>query len=150
MEKICVICGRGFHTPPSSKKITCGRECSCARKVATHRGKHPKWSKAARDRNRGLRVYSPDLQQMAVAAAQRSPLAGPFSTNRNAKWWTITSPTGDIYHVRNLNLFTRDYLHLLDGTPVQAASGIRQIRRSQHGKLPRAVSQWKGWRLRED
>lgn len=50
MIKKCVICGEGFPSPPSSKKITCSRECSLIRKSQSHMGKSNAWSGAALQR----------------------------------------------------------------------------------------------------
>jgi hypothetical protein len=84
---------------------------------------------------------------MGTVAAKLSPIAGPFETNYNALIWTIRSPDGTTYTMRNLNLWLRENIDLLPGTPEQARAGIMQIKRSRQGRTKRPVNQWKGWTL---
>ncbi len=145
MRKECVVCGEEFQAPPSSKKITCGKLCSSIRKSESHRGKTHPWSAPARQR---LRERGQTINlTLGTEAARRSPVSGPFPTNRNALVWTIESPEGKLFTMRNLNRFIRTHPTMFDGTLNQARSGFTQMRRSQQGKTKRPVSQWKGWRL---
>ncbi|HEY0267653.1 MAG TPA: hypothetical protein VGC12_00300 [Methyloradius sp.] len=85
--------------------------------------------------------------QKGTPAALQSPVSGPFESNHQALTWVLQSPDGITYKFRNLRLWLRQHVEMLDGTPEQAHAGIMQIKRSMQGKTKRPVSQWKGWRL---
>lgn len=141
----CVICGAEFNAPPSSNKVTCSTPCrrERARRAAT--GRKRTWSEEKRARYKA-RGPSPNLK-LGTPAARNSPKSGPFETNQNALVWTIRSPEGVAYTVRNLKLWLREHAEILPGTPEQAWAGIMQIKRSMDGKTKRPVTQWKGWTL---
>lgn len=147
MQKNCVICGVVFTASPTDKKVTCGKPmCVRTNKSRTHTGKPHPWSQEARQ-HRSAQGKTPNLQ-LGTAAAKLSPLAGPFETNQEAKFWWIVSPDGDRYHLRNLRKFCRDHPHLFASHPWQNAyAGLRQVQAWLMGKTPRTVSQWKGWTL---
>lgn len=150
MHKRCVICNSVFLAPPSSKKITCSSPvCSRQRKQESHRGKHPQWNAASRARL-AERGQTENLQQ-GTKAAQRSPLAGPFETNQEAKLWWIVSTDGTYrYHVRNLRKFCRDHPDLFSPDLWEHAyAGLKQVQASLMGKTPRRVRRWKGWTLEQ-
>lgn len=88
-----------------------------------------------------------DNLRKGTPAALTSPKSGAFESNINALIWTIRSPDGVTYTVRNLSLWLRDNADKLPGTPEQARAGIAQIKRSMEGKLKRPVGSWKGWTL---
>lgn len=145
MERKCVICNSVFNISPSSNKVTCGDACRKERARRSRIGKTTAWneeSKAALS-ERGVT----DNLRKGTLAAQASPIAGPFETNKEALIWTIKSPEGVTYNVRNLNKWLRDHAEMLPGTPEQARAGFMQIKRSMQGKTKRAVSSWKGWAL---
>lgn len=143
--KECVVCGAEFEAPPSSKKITCSPRCSSTRKRETHLGKRHPWSDDARARL-AARGQTRNLAK-GTPAAQQSPIAGPFETNREAKIWRLLSPTGERYEVRNLALFCREHPELFGDEPELAYAGLRQVQAWLQGKTRRRVSQWKGWTL---
>ncbi len=140
-----MICKTVFTCSPSDRKITCSRECrqERARRAKTAKGRP--WSKASRARL-SLRRQTSNLK-LGMQAALQSPIAGPFETNHKALIWVIVSPAGDLYEIRNLNLWLRTHAHLLPGTPEQARAGLMQIKRSTLGKTKRPVQTWKGWTL---
>lgn len=43
-----------------------------------------------------------------VAGLKKSEKTGRFETNIRAKKWTLVSPNGQIYHIKNLSLFVRE------------------------------------------
>ena len=145
MIKTCVVCGGVFQAPPSSKKITCSRECSRANKRRTHLGKRNVWNAEKRKRL-SRRGRTPNLLK-GSPAAQASPRSGAFESNANALIWTLRTPDNRILVVRNLNHYIREHPEMFDGTPEQAGAGIRSIRQSQLGRRSRRVTQWKGWEL---
>ena len=104
-----MICGAAYTASPSDKRVTCGKpERVSTRKRQTHQGKKIAWSPQARARasNRGKTANL----QLGTPAAQKSPLAGPFETNHEAKlWWVKNIETEQRYQVRNLRKFCRDH-----------------------------------------
>lgn len=134
--------------PPSSKQITCSRSCSTARKQATHQGQRNVWPCAARARL-AAKGQTANLRQ-GTPAAQRSPIAGPFETNQEAKVWAVLSPRHEEYRVRNLKLWCREHAELFAPDNWERAyGGLRQVQAWLLGRKPRAVTQWKGWTLTE-
>jgi hypothetical protein len=144
-KKRCVICGTEFPAPPSSKKVTCSDPCRRERARRSATGRKRFWSaeKKARYAEKGQNANL----KLGTAAALKSPIAGPFETNQNALIWTIHSPDGVTYTVRNLSLWLRENADKLPGTPEQARAGFAQIKRSREGKTKRSVGSWKGWTL---
>ena len=104
-----------------------------------------KWGDTAKARLK-KRGQTENLKK-GTAAALNSPISGPFESNINTSIWTIVSPEGITYRVRNLSLWIRQNAHTLPGTPEQAHAGFAQIKRCMQGKTKRTVTQWKGWRL---
>lgn len=145
--KTCAVCGVGFKSSPSDKTVTCSKDCSRVRKSLAHMDVRNKWADAARQRL--ARQGQTSNLAMGGAAAQKSPLAGPYETNRNAKTWVLRSPEGQVYRVRNLALWLRQHGDMLDGTPAQAKAGIIAVKQSLTGKRRDAVGAWKGWELLE-
>lgn len=145
--KICVICGGPFRAAHSDKKVTCGQQnCVRANKIRTHRGISNTWSQAARAR--ASQKGQTDNLRQGTPAAQQSPLSGPFITNQEAKDWSILSPAGALYTVRNLRLWCRDHPELFAPDPWRHAyAGLIQVQAWLRGKTIRKVSQWKGWTL---
>jgi hypothetical protein len=147
MLKSCVICGALFKAAPTDRKVTCGKSsCVSENKSRTHAGKHYTWSDAARER-KSAQGQNPNLK-LGTRAAQRSPIAGPFETNQEAKLWWIVSPSGELYHMRNLRKFCREHPQLFMPDPwTNAYSGLKHVQLWLNGKTPRTVSKWKGWTL---
>jgi hypothetical protein len=147
MDKRCVVCGGAFTAPPSSKRITCSRACSSARKSDTHRGQSNTWSPTARARA-AARGQTPNLRR-GTPAAQESPIAGPFETNQEAKVWSLRSlATGERYDVRNLALWCREHEDLFWPDDWERAyAGLRQVQAWLMGHTRRKVSRWKDWTL---
>lgn len=150
MNKTCVICGKEFEAPPSSKKITCSRECSHVRKHMSHLGKSNVWSDESRAKKRE-EGRSKNLQ-LGTPAAKRSPKSGRFDTNQEAKIWYLIDPTGTVIVVRNLDNWARNNTHRFgkppgDKSSRQISSGFRQIALSLNGKRAAPVFTYFGWRL---
>jgi len=112
-----------------------------------HLGVSNEWSGESRERL-SKKGQTTNLKK-GTAAAQQSPVAGPFETNQEAKLWSLTSPNGQEYTVVNLKKFIRENAPLFDGTVEQAHAGLRQVQLAITGKTKRTVSQWKGWRLKQ-
>lgn len=157
MIRRCVICGAEFSTPPSNNKTTCSKECSRARAAKIHMGKSNRWSEAARTSAREAAARTGNLKN-GTAAALRLPEGQRGEQNREAKVWHLLSPEGVPETAINLLDWARrhaeDYFGLppTDANAVKIASGIRQIKRSQEGKIIRNgrlvnVGSYKGWQL---
>jgi len=155
MVKICVICDNEFRAPPSSKKITCSKECSTIRKSQSHKGKSNVWSDGARmrisDAGMTTNLYKGTL------AAQKSPIAGRFKTHHSAKRWRLVTPYGETIEVQNLLYWARENCHLFDKPQNDASanairSGFLAIAQTMRGKRggegqQRAAWTYFGWTM---
>lgn len=151
-KKICVVCGRPFDCPPSSKKITCSAECSRIRKSQSHAGKRNQWSDKSRDKLRA-RGQTENLK-LGTDAAKKSPKSGRFETNINAKVWKLTSPEGKVYICKNLSLWCRDHCDLFgfDATEHNAIiirTGLTNAKRGAQGKPTAQACTYKGWKAED-
>lgn len=156
MTRKCVICGKGFQCAPSSKKVTCSRECSRERKRQTHTGKSNAWSEEAKTRLRE-KGQTANLKNGADAA-RMSPISGRYETNQEAKIWILVDPAGNEIIVRNLLLWARENTHLFNKPPgdksaLQISCGFRAIAQTISGNRgapgkPRGAMTYFGWTLK--
>lgn len=154
MLKKCVICGAEFVAPPSAKKVTCSPSCRSERARRTHIGKSNVWSEEARER-----AKERDHQNLAngTAAAMLLPEGQRGEQNREAKIWTLKSPTGEIIEVVNLLNWARihaldfePYTTDIDATANRIRCGFAAIVSSLTGaksRKNREVGSYKGWQL---
>lgn len=152
-KKICVICGKEFEAPPSSKTVTCSIQCRRIRasKSATGREKsieeREKISKAAAGRD------MTELQAMAIKAVSESPHTGKFETNINAKDWHLISPEGRHYFFHSLNFWMRENGENFFGCKPDsrefhnAVSGLWGAKRAAQGKKTARCCTYKGWKV---
>lgn len=158
MIRRCVICGAEFDTPPSNNKRTCSPDCSAAWRSQQHKGRHNKWSTAAKQSAAAAAKKTGNLAHgtaaaMALPGGQRGP------QNRNAKIWHLRSPEGEPVVAVNLLDWAREHavddfgVEPTDENAARIAAGFRQLKRSMAGKLrrkngaPYTVSTYKGWTL---
>ena len=148
-KKKCVICGKVFNAPPSSKKITCSKECSTIRKQQSHKGKHNVWNEESK-RKLSEKGQTENLKK-GTEAARQSPISGSFATNQNAKYWILKSPDNVVYEFSNLNLFVRSHPDWFPN-PKSASSALRASAACLSGKTypsrkGREFGQYKGWQV---
>lgn len=158
MIRKCVICGAEFDTPPSNNKRTCSPACSAAWRSQQHKGRHNKWSTAAKQNAAAAAERTGNLAHgteaaLALPEGQRGP------QNRNAKIWHLRSPKGEPVVAVNLLDWAREHaaddfgVEPTDENAARIAAGFRQLKRSMVGKLrrkngaPYTVSTYKGWTL---
>lgn len=154
--RVCPICGKLFPAPPSSTAATCSKACYSAWRSRIQQGQRVVWSKASKARLAAQ--GQTDNLKLGTAAAQRSPIAGRYETNQEAKIWVLVSPTGEEITVRNLRLWAREHTHLFgkppgDKSAAQIAAGFRAISSTLTGKrLPgsraRPAYTYFGWTLK--
>ena len=147
--KICVVCGQEFSAPPSSKKITCSKECSRKRKRASHLGKSNVWSDEKRKRL--SEQGQTENLKLGTDAAKQSPVSGPFASNQNAKHWILKSPDNQIFEFDNLNLFVREHPDWFPNQ-ISASTALRSSAACLAGRTPpsrkgREFGQYKGWQV---
>lgn len=152
----CVICGKPFECYPSDNKVTCSKDCRRERQRRIQTGKANKWNAAARKRwsERG----QTDNLKLGVAAAKKSPIAGRFETNQEAKIWTLIDPSGQEHVVRNLRLWAREHTELFgkqpgDRSADQITAGFHAIVQTLKGNRGapgkhRGATTYKGWTLK--
>lgn len=153
----CVICGKPFDCYPSEKRVTCSKDCRRERQRRIVTARPVQWSAKARERA-SARGQTENLK-LGCAAAQRSPVAGRFETNQEAKIWTLVDPAGNEIVVRNLLLWARENTALFgkepgDKSADQIAGGFRAIaqtlagNRGAPGKRRGALTYF-GWTLKK-
>lgn len=149
-QKICVICGKSFDCSPSSKKITCSKECSAIQKQKSHIGKKNKWSPEKKKRL-SEKGRTENLLK-GSAAALKSPKSGRFETNVNAKEWHLVSPEGKHYYFRSLNNWLRENGKELFGCEpdsrefLNVRSGLSGAKRAMQGGTYGCCT-YKGWKV---
>lgn len=156
ISRTCIICGKQFKCYPSDNTVTCSKDCRRERQRRIRTGRSNKWSAEARERA-SERGQTANLR-MGVPAAQRSPVAGRFETNKAAKIWMLIDPSGDEHIVRNLRNWTREHTDLFDKPPSdksadQISSGFQAIAQTLTGHRgapgkPRGVMTYFGWTLK--
>lgn len=148
--KICVICGKPFPCPPSSKKVTCSTVCRKAYAAIRNTGR--KFSEESKrkisEKAKGRDMT--ELQIIATEKAKQSPNSGRFPTNINAKQWHLISPDGKEYKFRSLRNWLRENCRELFGCEPDTrefenvCSGLNGAKRGYMGKnYP--CSTYKGW-----
>lgn len=147
MIKKCAVCGTEFYAPPSSKKITCGKECSAIRKRTTHMGKSNVWNEKSRSKLRGK--YTDNLKK-GTPAATKSPNSGRFETNVNAKRWHIKSPEGVEYRFRSMMNWARKNCGLFgfetsDKNALKIATAFSNLKSCMLGKSKNRMQTYKDW-----
>lgn len=146
-EWLCAICGGVFAATPSSKTVTCSKECSSIHRSRMHVGKRNEWGDTSKARTAAERTGN---LRKGTLAALASAKAGPFETNINAKVWQVVGPDGRRYKVRNLRLWCETHADLFEPYPWgNAYAGLRQVAAWLAGTRRHQVSQWRGWTLRD-
>lgn len=152
----CVICGKEFECYPSDNKVTCSNKCRRERQRRIVSKRPVKWSEDAKKR---LSEHGQtENLKLGTDAAKKSPIAGRFETNQEAKIWTLIDPSGREITVRNLLLWARENTELFWKTPgdksaTQIANGFKAIaqtltgKRGVPGKQSGAMSYF-GWTLK--
>ena len=153
----CVICGKPFDCYPSDNRVTCSKDCRRERQRRVVTARPVQWSAKARERA-SARGQTENLK-LGRAAAQRSPVAGRFETNQEAKIWTLVDPAGNEIIVRNLLLWARGHTELFgkppgDRSAAQISSGFKTIAQTLAGKRgapgqARAALTYFGWMLKK-
>lgn len=155
--KKCVICGREFEAPPSSKKITCSKECSTIRKERTHTGLHFKVSEQGRlgmkkSGEKLLRARKTAL--LASSASMKLPESQKGSQNRTCKVYLLKSPDNTLVRAVGLLPWARENYYLfepastdIEATARRIANGLRAIISNSASRREHPVSFYKGWQI---
>lgn len=152
MIKKCVVCGKEFSSPPSSKKITCSSQCQRERRSKMLLGHtvreetKTKIRKAAKERG-----YTDNLKR-GTPAAQLSEKAGKNEKNSSAKSYVLIAPDSRRFSVTNLRNWVRNNPSLfnISGTEQEidkVCKGFytikKNIKRNSRGKT------YKGWTIED-
>lgn len=81
-HKQCVICGKSFPSPPSSKTVARSDPCRIERARRARTGKTTEWSEESK-KKLSVRGVTGNLLK-GTPAAKESPNSGPYETNVNA------------------------------------------------------------------
>lgn len=157
MDKICVICGASFKSPPSAKTVTCSPECRSKRAAIAASRSGRKWNaeaKARRSADINIRAKMAEIQQDGVEAALSIPEGQRGPQNRESKVWELISPAGEHITVTNLLDWARkNYTRFeppcddVDAAALRVSSGFKAIASSMRGvpSRGRPASSYKGW-----
>ena len=164
-KKTCVICGREFFSPPSSKKVTCSAACRSERAARASReskGRHWSEEKVAKRKNdQSVMAHMANLQKIGNSKAMENPKNQRGPQNKEAKVWTIYPPEcDDPIVVKNLTDWARKNYDLfepgsddIDATAKRIVAGFSAIaqtlkgNRSSVGKR-RGATSYKSWTMR--
>ena len=156
-RKRCVVCGKEFEAPPSSKKITCSRECSKAQKQRAHTGlrwtmseegrRHMKREGAALERARETA-----LSASAIASTLPEGQKGP--QNRTCKVYVLKDPDNVLHLAVGLLPWARENYALFEpessdpcASAQRISSGLRAIISKSPSRINHPVSSYKGWQI---
>ena len=146
-EWLCAICGGTFLAAPSSKKVTCSRECSAIRRSKVHLGIRNRWADTSKARLAAQRTGN---LAKGTPAARVSPRGGPYETNASAKDWIVIDPTGTRYRARNLRLWCETHADLFAPHPWRHAyAGLKQVAYWLSGRRKAPAPAWRGWTLKD-
>lgn len=156
--RVCAICRKLFPAPPSATASTCSRRCYQAWCSRLHKGlPGRKWSES--EKRRKAEQGRPEGLKLGTAAAQKSPLAGRFATNQEAKCWILIDPSGKEIPVRNLRMWAREHTELFgkppgDKSANQIARGFMAIAQTLRGSRgtpgkQRGATSYLGWGLKQ-
>lgn len=155
--RVCPICKKLFPAPPSSNAVTCSKECSAQWKSIVHRDVSNRWTYESKTKL--SECGQTNNLKLGTAAAQQSPISGPFETNQEAKIWVLIDPAGKETTVRNLLKWARENTELFDKPPGdrsarQISAGFRQIAQTMAGNRgapgkPRGAMYYFGWTLKK-
>lgn len=151
-RKICVVCGKEFFAPKSSKKVTCSDECRRKHSADVKIGREFSAETKRKISEKSKGRDTSEIQPLAVEAAKNSPLSGRFETNINALDWHLISPDGKHYQFHSLNFWIRKNCKELFGCEPDsremknASSGLSGAKRAMLGGSYGCAT-YKGWRV---
>lgn len=155
--KRCVVCGKEFEAPPSSKKITCSRECSKIRKERVHTGL--RWSVSEEGRSH-MKKEGAALERARETALAASAIASTIPEgqkgpqNRTCKVYVLKDPDNVLHTVVGLLPWARENYALFEpqskepqASAIRISSGFRAIISKSPSRINRPVSSYKGWQI---
>jgi hypothetical protein len=147
--KICPVCGKAFEAPPTGR-ATCSEKCERKYRAQAHKGVSNRWNAESR-RKKSAQGMTDNLRA-GTPAAKKSPLAGRFETNQEAKRWVIKSPEGKTYEFTNLRLWAREHTALFgkppgDRSAGQIAQGFYSAYMAQRNVGEHHTLTYKDWKL---
>lgn len=159
--RICIVCGKTFYAPPSSKKITCSKTCASIRKTQIRTGKTHQWSEEARTRLKENERHIQQAQQQIIKAteiAMQIPEGQKGSQNRACKVWILKAPDGTLHRAVGLLPWARENYRLFEpdsidpeATARRIAYGFRAIASCMRGNARtrngHPVNSYKDWQL---
>lgn len=150
--KVCPVCRKLFPSPASDKTVTCSKECSFEWKRITHERVSNQWNETAKERKR--QEGQTDNLKMGTEAAKKSPIAGRFETNQEAKIWTLVDPSGNEIVVRNLSMWARENTERFgkpegDKSARQIVHGFYAISQTLKGERKTPSMTYFGWTLKD-
>ncbi|MBO5449824.1 MAG: hypothetical protein J5994_10945 [Ruminococcus sp.] len=156
--KKCVYCGKKFSCSPSSKRVTCSKECSSLWRSNFQKGKKmssdqkkkiSETHKKISAENEEIKLKWQTCAKKASDAAKKSPNSGRFVTHHAAKVWTVIYlPTQEEFTFTNLSLWVRENIErfdceLTDKNVARIVHGFYTIKRNaKQGKNCITYREW--------
>lgn len=146
----CVICNKEVRAFPSENRKCCSKACLNILKSKTQRGSAHVFSEDGRRRLIAAVTTKENLASLrlrcakATEASRKSPIAGPFETNRMAKSWRLVSPEGELLEFRNMSHFCRQRF----GEDWNKwAKALRNLCAAAQGRGCWNLQEYEGWRV---
>lgn len=160
-KKICVVCGEEFEAPPSSKRITCCKECSSIRKSMQHTGKANPWSAEAKARYGRSEAHQQQAKKAVVTATEAAlalPEGQKGSQNRACKVWILKDPDGNLHRAVGMLPWARENYELFEPYSIDPEASANRVRSGFYAiasslfygapsRKCKPTSTYKGWRL---
>lgn len=150
MIKKCIECGTEFYAPPSSKKITCSKDCKTKRRSRLLTGHKVTDEAKIKIKNAAKNRDTTKNLSKGTAAAMLSEKAGRNEKNSSAKTFIIVAPDSRKFEVTNLRHWIRNHIDMFDCNDTD-----KDVDRICHGfytikkniKNNRRGQTYKGWTI---
>ena len=158
-QKVCVVCGNKFDSPPSERKKTCSPECSSVLRAKIQTGTKHAWSDEAKRRYSQNTAHIQQAKEQVVEATKKAaslPEGQRGAQNRECKVWILKDPFGNIHRAVGLRPWARSNYELfepastdIEATTNRIASGLYAVAATLCYNSPsrqnNPTSTYKGW-----
>lgn len=153
--KRCVVCGKEFPAPPSSKKITCSLPCSTVRKKLSHpsASRSTPWLSGQKKKGAAL-DQARTSARLAALAAGALPEGQKGSQNRTCKVFVLKDPDNVLHTAIGLLPWAREHYFLfepdskdIEESARRISNGFRAILGRGASRIRHPVGSYKGWQV---
>ena len=137
-DKTCVICQKEFKVKRAQLvygRKTCSTEC---------------FKKLCQQHGESQPLLPEECYRIIGEKAATNPKSGPFLTNQGAKDYSLISPKGNVYFIRNLALFIKNNMNLFAGVSKTGRkpsfATLRSLLTTLAPWRKDQTEQWRDWR----